>query len=178
MIHVLVPCANAGECSANEIFLGRLTYHMATQMHACWAALPADVVLHHVLPRCPIDTRLAFKIRPGKLHVAPDVHEKISDAMRLRKSVLATPQSKGELCAVIPLPGGHSLLVITTYASWLNLKYGRDILFFKVLKRLARPRNERLACGHCGHYVRIACVSVPTIMSGPRPQCCPDAAWR
>lgn len=46
-------------------------------LHDCWLLMPEDIVYEHILPRCPIDVRLAFGILPRKM-----VLETIEDLLR------------------------------------------------------------------------------------------------
>lgn len=136
-------------------------------MHPCWASLPTNIVLHHVLPHCPIDVRLAFRTPPNKLQVPREAQAKLTAVLQWRTMVLTTPQCRGAVCVHLLMPTGQSIVIECSYDAWLNHRYARDTLFFKVFKRHT-----------CGSYERIACVCITPLMSRPRPQCCLAAPWR
>jgi hypothetical protein len=45
--------------------------------------IPQDVLHYHILPRCAIDTRLAFKIPPTKIHL--HMFNMLEESLRRRK---------------------------------------------------------------------------------------------
>ncbi len=53
-------------------------------MDPIWQLLPLDIVLHHILPKCDIDTRIAFKIKPQKIDLNPFKTGGFNASMKLR----------------------------------------------------------------------------------------------
>ena len=53
-------------------------------MDPIWQDLPLDIVLQHILPKCDIDTRIAFKIKPQKIDLNPFKTGGFDASMKLR----------------------------------------------------------------------------------------------
>jgi hypothetical protein len=53
-------------------------------MDPIWQDLPLDIVLQHILPKCDIDTRRAFKIKPRKMDLKPFKTGSFDASMKLR----------------------------------------------------------------------------------------------
>lgn len=74
-------------------------------MESCWQHLPEDIVFIHVLPKCDIDTRLAFGIEPNRITLEPSVKEAFTDMLerRLDPSIYWHRDFKGVHSVVFPL---------------------------------------------------------------------------
>ena len=74
-------------------------------MESCWQHLPEDIVFIHVLPKCDIDTRLAFGIEPNRITLEPSVKEAFTDMLerRLDPSIYWLRDFKGVHSVVFPL---------------------------------------------------------------------------
>jgi hypothetical protein len=68
-----------------------------------WGALPQDILYTHILPKCDIDTRLAFKLPPSRLCLQSYETGYCHETLRRRYAPDPTQQVDGEHNVLIPM---------------------------------------------------------------------------
>jgi hypothetical protein len=83
--------------------LGGKLQEEAGMVDKCWRALPKDIIFSHILPKCDIDTRLAFKIPPSKMCSQRYKSSDFVETLRHRYAPDRIQQAMGVQYVLIPL---------------------------------------------------------------------------